>query len=579
MISVEQSGRGDVDVVQGLRILPDRDRVADAHEQVADAERVRAEQIALEPQQVAPSRREVQHGLDAGFLVDRAAGRPGAHAHLRHRRIGDVDHVGARLAQGDRGGHQSGDAGRPRRLHLDRDHEPAGRPDAACNALGAAGVPARRAGRACEAGRAVASTAPAGGDRERGGDRRGVLGTGAAAPTHDRRALVDGRDRVLGDVRGRRRVDDPASRPGRARRRSGGRRPACRRRGRTIARTMRSTCAGPSPQFTPIASAPSATSRAATCSGVEPSGVRSSRVKVALASTAEPGRSRRGPPRAPAPARAGRSASRSPAGRHRPRRAPRPARDRRRTASSGRSRPYGASRIPSGPIDPPTSAAPALRASVDHGRFVHRGDPLAEPVRPEPEPVGTERVREDEPGTGLARTHGGRSSTRAGSSRFQDSTHPAGGRPARRAATCRCRRRRAAGPSASSLGRPARSMRPMLPDRCPDRRDPSTAAASRVPSADAHPPRARGSACRIARSCSARCTSHPRRRDRRRSELAGDATAPRDRWLRDRGARDRTSPSGRRAAPTGTSTLSWQALDELVDRPLRGGSRRRDGRR
>ena len=52
----------------------------------------------------------------------------------------------------------------------------------------------------------------------------------------------------------------------------------------------RSSCAGPSPQFAPIASAPSSVRRSATCTGEDPRSVRSSLVKVALTATAMPGR-------------------------------------------------------------------------------------------------------------------------------------------------------------------------------------------------------------------------------------------------------------------------------------------------
>src|SRR5206468_8794138 len=53
-----------------------------------------------------------------------------------------------------------------------------------------------------------------------------------------------------------------------------------------IARTTRNTCAGPSPQFTPTASAPSSTNRAATSSGFDPSSLRSSPANVEPTTTA-----------------------------------------------------------------------------------------------------------------------------------------------------------------------------------------------------------------------------------------------------------------------------------------------------
>ncbi len=52
-----------------------------------------------------------------------------------------------------------------------------------------------------------------------------------------------------------------------------------------IISSMRSTCAGPLEQLTPMMSAPSAASWVATCAGVSPSSVTSSRVNVMLART------------------------------------------------------------------------------------------------------------------------------------------------------------------------------------------------------------------------------------------------------------------------------------------------------
>ena len=49
----QQARRRHVDVARALRVVADRDGVADAHEQVADAQRVCAEQVSLQPQQVA----------------------------------------------------------------------------------------------------------------------------------------------------------------------------------------------------------------------------------------------------------------------------------------------------------------------------------------------------------------------------------------------------------------------------------------------------------------------------------------------------------------------------------------------
>ncbi len=79
-------------------------------------------QVSLQPQQVAPARREVQHGLDL-TLLDQPARRPRAHAHLGHRAVGDVDHVGPRGRERLGGRHERADVERARRLHLDGDDE------------------------------------------------------------------------------------------------------------------------------------------------------------------------------------------------------------------------------------------------------------------------------------------------------------------------------------------------------------------------------------------------------------------------------------------------------------------------
>ena len=135
-----------------------------------------------------------------------------------------------------------------------------------------------------------------------------------------------------------------------------------------MSRITRNSCAGPSPQFAPIASAPSSTRRSATCDGEEPSSVRSSFVNVALTTTASDG----------APARAAASAcsiSRrsvcvSTTNRSTPPSASAAAWSRYASnASSGLTRPYGARRTPSGPIEPATNRAPASRARAAAARL------------------------------------------------------------------------------------------------------------------------------------------------------------------------------------------------------------------
>ena len=126
-----------------------------------------------------------------------------------------------------------------------------------------------------------------------------------------------------------------------------------------MARTMRSACSGPWPQFTPMASAPSAHSRSATCSGVEPRSVRSSNVNVAVTITARSHVLR-------AAARACSTSFRSDWVSISTTSTPEPesaaiCSANASNASAGRTLPYGARRTRSGPTEPATSA-PVSRA-------------------------------------------------------------------------------------------------------------------------------------------------------------------------------------------------------------------------
>ena len=62
------------------RIVPHPRRIARNADQVPDARRVRAQQFALNAQNIAVAAAEVVDGLDAGLLLDELAGNLGAHA-------------------------------------------------------------------------------------------------------------------------------------------------------------------------------------------------------------------------------------------------------------------------------------------------------------------------------------------------------------------------------------------------------------------------------------------------------------------------------------------------------------------
>ena len=67
--------------------------VAAQHQQVADAERRGADQVALQREPVAVAAGELQHRLDAILLQDRRGGER-THMRARARAVGDVDGVG-----------------------------------------------------------------------------------------------------------------------------------------------------------------------------------------------------------------------------------------------------------------------------------------------------------------------------------------------------------------------------------------------------------------------------------------------------------------------------------------------------
>ncbi len=84
---VEIEHRLCVRLVAGARIIATQDQ------QVADAERRGAEQVALEREPIAVAAGELQHRLDA-FLLQHGCGGQRTHVGTRARAIGDVHGVG-----------------------------------------------------------------------------------------------------------------------------------------------------------------------------------------------------------------------------------------------------------------------------------------------------------------------------------------------------------------------------------------------------------------------------------------------------------------------------------------------------
>ena len=116
---VEIEHRLGVGLIAGARI------VAAQHQEVADAERRRADQIALQREAVAVAAGQLQDRLDAVLVQDR---RSGERAEMRARAgpVGDVDGVGDVLER-HRLDQQLLRVARDRRRDLGRDDEAAGR--------------------------------------------------------------------------------------------------------------------------------------------------------------------------------------------------------------------------------------------------------------------------------------------------------------------------------------------------------------------------------------------------------------------------------------------------------------------
>ena len=77
------------------RIVTDSGRVAGQREDVADAERMSAEQLRFERHQIAIARREVDDALEIEIVLDAERHGERAHAHARHGAVADVDDVDA----------------------------------------------------------------------------------------------------------------------------------------------------------------------------------------------------------------------------------------------------------------------------------------------------------------------------------------------------------------------------------------------------------------------------------------------------------------------------------------------------
>ena len=123
---LDQADRIDVPDPGPGRVVADPRRVAGQRDDVADPERMGAEQLRLERHQVPVARRAVDEALEVEVVLDPERHRQGAHPDPGHRRVGDVDEVDAGVAQEPGGLDRPLDPDAPRRVDLDRDDEMAG---------------------------------------------------------------------------------------------------------------------------------------------------------------------------------------------------------------------------------------------------------------------------------------------------------------------------------------------------------------------------------------------------------------------------------------------------------------------
>ena len=127
---LDQPDRVDVPHAGAGRVVADPRRIAGQREDVADAERVRAQQLRLERHEVPVAGRRVDDALEVEVVLDPERDGHRAHPHAGHRGVADVDEVRARVAQQPRGVDRALDPDAPRRVDLDRHDEPARRASA-----------------------------------------------------------------------------------------------------------------------------------------------------------------------------------------------------------------------------------------------------------------------------------------------------------------------------------------------------------------------------------------------------------------------------------------------------------------
>ncbi len=114
----DQAGGHQVIVVHGFGVIADGGRVAHDNEDIAQAEGMGSQQVALDAQQVAAPGGKMQRGLNPHLALDHIADRPGGHAHVRHRAVSHVDHIRAGLLEQGSPGDEFMGGEAARRIHL-----------------------------------------------------------------------------------------------------------------------------------------------------------------------------------------------------------------------------------------------------------------------------------------------------------------------------------------------------------------------------------------------------------------------------------------------------------------------------
>ena len=119
----DQPDRVDVVDRRGIGVVAEAGRVAGQGDDVAHTDRVRPQQLRLQPHQRAIAGGEVQDRLHPGAVLDEIAHGQGAHPHAGHRRVGDVDEIDTRFLQQAGPVERLGRIEPLRRIDLDADHE------------------------------------------------------------------------------------------------------------------------------------------------------------------------------------------------------------------------------------------------------------------------------------------------------------------------------------------------------------------------------------------------------------------------------------------------------------------------